>query len=337
VTRALATSPAFAGCSLAESLAIAREATAWGYTAAWADEVIGHDCFALLAALAVDGDLDLGVAVAPVQTRAPFVLARAALTLAELTGGRFSLGVGASSEVLVTRFAGLPWDRPLAHVREAVTALRPMLAGERATVEGEHVRVGGFRYPLPAPTPVPLLLGSLNPRSLRMAGELADGVCLNQLAPRHVPPVLAEVRAGAEAAGRALPDGYPVVARLMCVATDDPPAARAMLKHVFAPYAATTGYNRFFRWLGYAEEADAIAAAAAAGDKAGVVAGYSDRMAEDLLVVGDDDHVAATVAAHLDAGVTVAAIEPLAPGPEQVRRTLRAAARALEAPISRAR
>ncbi len=324
----LAVSPAFAGCSAEESLAIAEEAAGWGYTAAWVDEVVGHDCFALLGALAVRTDLDLGVAVVPVQTRSAFVLGRAALTLAELTGGRFSLGIGASSEVLVTRFAGQPWERPLTHVREMAEALKPILAGERSTLDGELVRVGGFKYGLPAPTPVPLLLGSLNPKSLQLAGEVADGVCLNQMAPEHVPTMLAEVRAGAERAGRTL-DGYPVVARLMTVVTDDVPAATAMLKHVFAPYAATTGYNRFFRWLGYVDEADGILAASERGDSAGMVAAYSDRMAHDLLLIGDEAHVAARVREHLDAGVTVAAIEPLAPGPAEVRRTLRAAAAAL--------
>jgi probable F420-dependent oxidoreductase len=329
MTGTLAVSPAFAGCTLAESLDIAAEAAAWGYTSAWVDEVVGHDAFALLAALALRTDLDLGVAVVPVQTRAAFVLGRAALTIAELTGGRFSLGIGASSEVLVTRFAGLPWTKPLTQVREMAAALKPILAGERATTEGEFIRVHGFRYGLPAPTPVPLLLGSLNPTSLRLAGEIADGVCLNQMAPEHVPVMLAEVRRGAAEADRVLPDDFPVVARLMTVVTDDAPAARQVLKHVFAPYAATAGYNRFFRWIGYEEEADAIARAAEAGDKEAMVAGYSDRMAQDVLIVGDEDHVAARVAEHLDAGVTVAAIEPLAPGPEQVRRTLRAAARAL--------
>ncbi len=325
----LAISPAFAGCSLEETLAISEEAADWGYGAAWVDEVVGHDAFALLAALATRTDLDLGVAVVPVQTRAAFVLARAALTIAELTGGRFSLGIGASSEVLVTRFAGLPWSKPLTHVREMAAALKPMLAGERSTFEGELLSVHGFKYGLPAPTPVPLLLGSLNPKSLQLAGEVGDGVCFNQMAPQHVPMMMAEVHKGAAESGRTLPEDFPVVARLMTVVTDDAPAARQMLKHVFAPYAATTGYNRFFSWLGYTEEAAAIAAASAAGDKAGMVAAYSDQMADDVLIIGDEDRVAARVREYLDAGVTVAAIEPLAPGPEQVRRTLTAAAKAL--------
>jgi alkanesulfonate monooxygenase SsuD/methylene tetrahydromethanopterin reductase-like flavin-dependent oxidoreductase (luciferase family) len=209
MTGKLAISPAFAGCSLEESLAIAEEAAGWGYTSAWVDEVVGHDAFALLAALAVRTDLDLGVAVVPVQTRAAFVLGRAALTIAELTGGRFSLGIGASSEVLVTRFAGQAWTKPLTQVREMVEALRPILAGERSTFTGEFVTVHGFRYALPAPTPVPLLLGSLNPKSLRMAGELADGVCFNQMAPHHVPMMLEEVRRAPPRRGGSCPRTSP--------------------------------------------------------------------------------------------------------------------------------
>ncbi|CAN5207692.1 LLM class F420-dependent oxidoreductase [soil metagenome] len=325
MTATLAISPAFAGCSLQQSLEIAEEARDWGYGAAWVDEVIGHDAFALLAALAVRTDLDLGVAVVPVQTRSAFVLGRAALTIAELTGGRFSLGIGASSEVLVTRFAGLPWERPLTHVREMAMALKPILAGERSTLDGEMVRISGFKYPLPAPTPVPLLLGSLNPKSLQMAGAIGDGVCFNQMGPHHVGRMMDQVRQGAADADRELPADFPVVARLMTVVTDDAPTATAMLKHVFAPYAAATGYNRFFRWLGFVEEADGIAAASEAGDKAGMVAAYSDEMASQVLIVGDEDHVSSRVREYVDAGVTIAAIEPLAPGPDEVRRTLRVA------------
>ncbi len=329
MTPTLAISPAFAGCTLEETLAISEEAAGWGYRSAWVDEVVGHDAFALLAALAIRTELDLGVAVVPVQTRAAFVLGRAALTIAELTGGRFSLGIGASSEVLVSRFAGLPYRKPLTHVREMALALKPILAGERSTFEGEMLAVHGFKYGLPSPTPVPLLLGSLNQKSLQLAGELGDGVCFNQMAPEHVPRMMAEVRKGAADAGRTLPEDYPVVARLMTVVTDDAPAARQMLKHVFAPYAATAGYNRFFRGLGYTEVADGIAAASEAGDKAAMVDAYSDRMADDVLIIGDEDMVATRVREYLDAGLTVAAIEPLAPGPEQVRRTLRAAAMAV--------
>ena len=143
-------------------------------------------------------------------------------------------------------------------------------------------------------------------------------------------PLTEEGKSQAEEAGRALPDDFPVVARLMVVVTDDAPAARQMLKGVFAPYAATTGYNRFFRWIGYEEEATAIAEAAERGDRAAMIEAYSDEMANDVLVIGNADEVATKVRAYLDAGVTIAAIEPLAPGVEAATMTLKAASAALD-------
>lgn len=324
----LAVSVGVAGATPRDVVLLAQRAQDWGYTAAWAAEVDGPEAFSMLGALAMATDLDLGVAVVPVQTRTPFVLAMAAMTMSGLTGGRFSLGVGASSEVLVQRFGGQSFDRPLTHVREVVTALRPVLAGERSTFHGDHVDIGGYRYPGPASTPVPLLLGSLNPRSLRMAGELGDGVCFNQMAPHHVPRMLAEVRAGAEAAGRTLPDDFPVVARLFCLVTDDVAGARQMVRHVFAPYIATSVYNRFYRWMGYEDEAAAIAEAAAVGDKDAMVAAMSDRIVEDLFLIGDVDTVATRVQEYVDAGVTVPAMSPMALGVEMAADALESLGRA---------
>jgi probable F420-dependent oxidoreductase len=323
----LACSVGVAGASPREDVDLVVRAQDWGYTAAWAPEVDGPEAFSTLGALAMATDMDLGVAVVPVQTRTPFVLGMAAMTVAGLSGGRFALGVGASSEVLVSRFGGQPFERPLSHVREVVEALRPVLAGERGTYHGDHVDLGGYRFPRPVETPVPIYLGSLNPKSLRMAGELGDGVCFNQMAPHHVPRMLDEVRSGAAAAGRELPDDFPVVARLFCLVTDDVPGAREMVRHVFAPYIATTVYNRFYRWMGYEEEADAIATAAASGDKPAMVAAMSDRIVDDLFLLGDADTVAARVGEYVDAGVTVPAIAPLAAGAPMAAETFEALGR----------
>lgn len=321
VTVSLAASVGVAGVSPRDDVELVRRTQDWGYTAAWAAEVDGPEAFSMLGALAMATDMDLGVAVVPVQTRTPFVLAMGAMTLAGLAPGRFALGVGASSEVMVTRFAGQPFDRPLAHVREVVETLKPVLAGERSTYHGDHVDMGGYRFPKPVDTPVPLYLGSLNPRSLRMAGELADGVCFNQMAPHHVPRMLDEVRAGARAAGRELPDDFPVVARLFCLVTDDVAGARAMVRQVFAPYIATTVYNRFYRWMGYEQEAAAIAEAAATRDTEAMVAAMSDRIVDDLFLLGDADTVAARVQDYVDAGVTVPAIAPMAMGVDMAAET----------------
>ena len=322
--RPLAVTVPLPGSTARESLDVARRAQEWGYRAAWGSEVDGPDAFTILGALAATTEYDLGVAVLPVQTRTVFVIGMSAVSLAQLSGGRFSLGVGASSEVLVSRFGGQPFDRPLTHLREAVEALRPILNGDRSTLDGRYVKIGGYKTPTPPPGPVPLYLGSLNPRSLRMAGELGDGLCINQIAPHHVPAMLDEVRAGAKAAGRTLPDDFPVVARLFCLVTDDAPAARQILKMVFAPYVATSVYNRFYRWMGYEEEAEAIARAAAAKDREGMAKAFSDRIAQDLFVVGTADEVVARLREYVNAGVTVPVIAPLAPGAAQATETLRA-------------
>jgi probable F420-dependent oxidoreductase len=319
----LALSLPLTGVDARTAVDVAREAEQRGYAACWNAEVQGPDAFTTLGALAVATDLELGVAVVPAQTRSAFVLGMTAISLAELTGGRFTLGIGASSEVIVGRWAGQPFDKPLTAVRETVEALRPVLAGERSTLEGERVTIGGYKpHAAPPGGRVPLVLGALNPRSCRMVGELGvDGVALNQLAPHHVPQVLAEVATGA---GGALPDGFRVVARLFCAVTDDVPAVRELVKAVFAPYIATSVYNRFYRWMGYDQEAQAVLDVA--GDRPAMAAAVTDRVVDDLFCLGTAEQVAGRIAAYCDAGVTVPVVAPLALGRDQAEATLWAVA-----------
>ncbi len=313
------------GVTPKQAVAVARDAEGWGYEEFWGAEVDGPDALTILGAIAATTDLGLGVAVLPVQTRTAFVLAMSALSLSSLADGRFALGLGASSDVLVERFGGVPYERPLTWVRETVEALRPALAGERSTYEGHYVRIGGYRSPVP-PTggPVPILLGSLNPASLRLAGELADGICLNQFGTRHVQPMLDEVRTGARDVGRQLPEDFPVVARLFCAVTDEPEAIKAFVPHVFGPYVATPGYNRFYTWMGYGDEARAIAEAAERRDKNAMAAAYTREMVDELFLVGSAEHVCDRIEAFGEAGVTVAAVAPLAADEGGVRGTLEA-------------
>jgi probable F420-dependent oxidoreductase len=315
-----------------EGIAIAREAEQRGFSACWAAEVQGPDAFTTLGALAVATDLELGVAVVPAQTRTAPVLGMSAVSLAELSGGRFTLGIGSSSEVIVRRWAGQRFDKPLTAVRETVAALTPMLAGQRSTVDGEIVQVGGYKpHAVPPGGRVPLVLGALNPRSCRMVGELGvDGVCLNQLAPHHVPQVLDEVAAGVASrtgrtrSGGQLPEGFGVIARLFCAVTDDVPAVREVVKAAFGPYIATSVYNKFYRWMGYEDEAQAVLDAA--GDRSAMAAAVTDRIVDDLFCIGTADEVAAKIARYVDAGVTVPVLSPISFGREQAEATLWAVA-----------
>ncbi len=315
----LALSLPLTGVDARTSIDVAREAEQRGFGAVWNSEVQGPDAFTTLGALAIATDLDLGVAVVPAQTRSAMVLGMTAVSLAELTGGRFTLGIGSSSEVIVQGWAGQRFDKPLTAVRETVEALRPVLSGTRSTHEGEIVSIGGYKpHAVPPGGRVPLVLGALNPKSCRTVGELqVDGVCLNQLAPHHVPQVLQQV---AEGAGGTLPDDYRVVARLFCAVTDDVAGTRQVVKSVFAPYIATTVYNKFYRWMGYETEAQAVLDAA--GDRTAMAAAVSDRIVDELFCLGTAEQVAAKIAAYVDAGVTVPVVQPLALGREQAETTL---------------
>jgi alkanesulfonate monooxygenase SsuD/methylene tetrahydromethanopterin reductase-like flavin-dependent oxidoreductase (luciferase family) len=112
------------------------------------------------------------------------------------------------------------------------------------------------------------------------------------------------------------------VARLFCLVTDDVAGAREMVRHVFAPYVATSVYNRFYRWMGYEEEAAAILVAAEAKDKASMAAAFSDRLLDDLFLIGSADEVVGRLQEYADAGITVPAIAPMALGPEMALDTL---------------
>ncbi len=314
------------GVDVREGVALAKDAESWGYRSCWAAEVDGPDAITSLAGVAATTDLDLGTAVLPVQTRTPFVLAMTAIGMSQLSGGRFQLGLGASSSVLVERFGGVEYRKPLKQVRECVEALRPILDGERGTYDGEFVKIGGYKHPTPFAAPIPILIGALNPGSLRMTGELADGVCLNQVRADFVPTMLDVVREGAAAAGRTLPESFPVVSRLFCLVTDDADGAKSFIPHVFAPYVATGGYNRFYSWQGYAAQAAAIAAASEARDKAGMAAAFDRGMVDDIFLIGTADEVVAGIREHCDHGVTQPVIAPLAPGLEAQSHTLKAIA-----------
>src|SRR5215208_6844338 len=109
-----------------------RRAEAAGYTDLWSGETNGPDGFTPLAlAAAWTEDVRLGTGVVGVFQRGPALLAQQAAALADASGGRFALGIGASSDRIVEGWNGIPFERPLSRVAEVVDFLRPALAGER--------------------------------------------------------------------------------------------------------------------------------------------------------------------------------------------------------------
>jgi probable F420-dependent oxidoreductase len=297
------------------SLALAQQFSARGYDEIWLAEINTAESYALAGALsqAVPGKR-IGMGVLPLATRSAMIHALGALTLHELTGGRFALGIGISSENIVRDWAGQPFDRPVTRMREGLGALRSALAGDKVTFAGETLSMKNFR--LPAKAEVPLLVGALNPHMLRLTGAMADGVVLNMVPEDALGQVLGEVKAGAHEAGRDA-SRLEVVSRLHVCITPTLDIGRNVVRQTFGPYVATAGYNRFFRWIGMHEEAAAVQEAFARGDRAGVASAMSDRLCDAIGVTGPEEHVLARVRAYAERGVDVCVINPMAANTQQ--------------------
>jgi 5,10-methylenetetrahydromethanopterin reductase len=175
-----------------------------------------------------------------------------------------------------------------------------------------------FKNAAPPAGPVELYVGALGPGMLAVAGAVGDGVCLNLMPPEVVPRQLA-------ATGR--DDGFGVMTRLQVLITDDLASARTMLREtMLAAYLAQPVYNNFLSWMGYAEEAAAIAAGWARRDREAVTRAIHDRLVDDLTVLGDRSKVLDRIDEYFAAGVQQAAISVLATDRATVESTLRALA-----------
>ncbi len=290
----------------------ARAETEWGYDAIWLAETSGPDSFTLAAALfeATRG-VTIGTAIVPVYNRTPVVLAMSAATLAELSEGRFVLGLGSSSHAIIEGWNGIPFEKPLGHVRESIELVRQALLEPKTDYHGDFFRSSGFRLGNTVRAPAPIYVAALREKMLELAGELGDGLIVNLFPLTATAQMLEAYRRGAARAGR---DGSTdeVVCRFMVCVTDDVPAARDAMRAAFGAYAATPVYNKFFQWCGFESQAHAIAAAFAERDRDGVYRAMDDDMVDRIAILGSAESCREQVAAFVEAGVTTPVLNPLA-------------------------
>lgn len=271
---------------------LARRAEDLGYTDAWSAEASGTDAFSVAAAVGVSTEkLRVGSAIVPVYTRPPALLAMSTLGTYQACGGRFCLGLGASSPVIVERWMGQSYDRPVQRVRETVAALRQALTGDKTDVDGETVKIKGFRLEQSITGKLPLFLAALGPKMLALAEEIADGVAL-----------FLTTEEGVRLTKKAAPS-CETVARLLCFIGEEPEEVHTFGRWLIAPYLMVPGYNRFVAQQGYEEEAKAVTVKWTAGDRQGALEAIPDELVDALIVSGSVGACKERIQSFRDAGL----------------------------------
>ncbi len=275
------------------------EAERAGIDTALVGEVAGPEVFATLGAMAARTErIKLGSGIVAAYTRSPALAAMGFATLASLAPGRVIAGIGASSPIVVGRWHGGDFERPLATVREFVHLLRIALAGEKLSHDGPRFRSNGFRLDLP-PVQVPIWLGAINPRMLTLAGEVADAVFMTWCPPSEVAAKRAVVDGAAADAGRN-PADVPTVLSFWAYTGPDPEQALERMRRLVLAYAMVPTHQPAF--AGTFDKLSAAAEAWQRGDRARALSMVPDEAVLAQCALGADA-LAERIAAYRSVGV----------------------------------
>ncbi|MFJ5986164.1 TIGR03564 family F420-dependent LLM class oxidoreductase [Lentzea sp. NPDC092896] len=268
-----------AGDDLVEAaVAEAHEAAGYGVDSVWMGQRLDYDAIGLagIVGTRVPG-VDVGVSAVPVFARHPLLVSSQAQTAQAATGGRFHLAVALGASPIVEQAFGLPWERPVARLREFLSVLAPLLRGEAVEHEGELITA---RSLLPTHVPgarrTPLLVAAMAPKALRVTGELADGTVPYLAGPKALAEhIIPAITAAAAAAGRPAPR---IVALVPAAVTTDEQARRTMADGL----SFYTQFESYRRVLELNDTENPV----------------------DLALIGDEDHVAKGVREYVEAGAT---------------------------------
>ena len=212
--------------------------------------------------------IQFGTSIVTTFPRHPLAMAQSAMALDQVAPGRLRLGVGPSHKAIIEGFYGIPFERPLTHLREYLTILNTILEKGAVSFQGELLQAeanfGG-------PTQVSVLASALRPKAFQLCGELTEGA-ISWMCPlpyiRDVAgPALEE---GARIAGRPKPA---MIVHAPVVLSDDAGAVRAAAKRQFGFYQRMPYYSQMLQEAGYPE---------AAGDE------FSDAMSDGLVISGSE-------------------------------------------------
>ena len=295
------------------TIEIAKWAEAAGYDDLWFADATSVDALTTAAAVALNtARCRIGTAIIPVFSRTPAVLASTAQVLNQLSDGRFILGLGSSSQTMMENWHGLTFAKPLTRVTETVQLIKQILLGEKTDFQGETVRSKGYRQMAVAPGAQPIYMAALRARMLEAAAEFSDGVILNLFPKDALPSMIEHIKIGAERGGKKLAD-IEIVCRHQIVVTEDKAQARNLIRAGFAPYYATSVYNAFLAWAGYADVAKEISAGWAAKDRHRTTRALGDQMVDDIAILGSAAECHERIREYAAMGITTHIVSCVSP------------------------
>lgn len=286
-----------------EALDIAVEVGRAGLDALWIGEMATFDAISLATAVGqrVPG-LPLKLGPVAIGVRSPAAIALGAASVASLTGCEITIALGASSPAIVNGWHDRDWDHPAARMRESVTCLRAILAGERSDYEGRYVRSRGFRLRR-SHADMPIAVAAFGPAMTAVAARQADEVVLNLVTPEHVATARKAIDAHAAAADRTPPR----LAVWLPAAVDPGHAALGQLAAQLAVYLAPPGYGELFSQLGHA---DLVRRAREGARRSELAKAIGPELLAHVCALGSRGEIRNRIAAYRDAGADTVAVVP---------------------------
>ncbi len=299
------------------TIEIAKWAEAEGYDDLWFADSNGVDALTTAAAVAIHTErCRIGTAIIPVFSRTAAVLASTAHVLYQLSDGRFILGLGSSSQVMMENWHGQKFEKPLSRVKETTQLVKQMLKGEKTDFEGKAVTSRGYRQLPLEDGAQPVYMAALRGKMLEAAAEFSDGVILNLFPKDALPRMMEHIKIGAARAGKNIED-VEIVCRHQVVVTDDKENARNLIRTHFAPYYATPVYNAFLAWAGYEDVAKTIAEGWLARDRAKTTGALDDQLVDDIAILGSKEECHDRIREYGEMGITTHIISCVSPGETQ--------------------
>ena len=300
----------YSGKHIHMPIELIQQAESMGYDSVWTAEAYGNDAVTSAAyVLAQTSKIRVGTAIMQMPARTPAMCAMTAMSLDQLSGGRFIVGLGASGPQVVEGWHGVPYGKPVTRTKEYIQIMRKIFEregpvefdGQMYQMPNQSEGTTGLGKPLKsilAATDIPIYTASITPAGLRCAGEVADGVFPVWMDPNKYDVLGESIEQGFEKAGngKSLKD-FDIAPFVTVAMNDDLDAAYDALRPWLALYIGGMGaknknfYHEYATRLGYGDAANQIQELYLSGKKPEAEALVPNELLDEVSLIGPRERI----------------------------------------------